>query len=86
MAVTLSQPNDYELLSRYLLDNGSWTGTVGTVQRGEATFSMMLSITVERTDAVTFTRAYYVEPMTFVTRKPGPLPQWQAPIKPFSCE
>ncbi|XP_042858200.1 uncharacterized protein LOC122244381, partial [Penaeus japonicus] len=67
----------------YLLDNNSWTGTVGTVQRGGAAFSMMLSITLERTDVVAFTRAYYVEPMTFVTRKPGPLPQWQAPIKPF---
>lgn len=84
--MTLCYPNDNKFPSRYLLDNGSWTGTVGTVQRGEATFSMMLSITVERTEAVTFTRAYYVEPMTFVMRKPGPLPQWQAPIKPFSCE
>ncbi|XP_071515665.1 LOW QUALITY PROTEIN: ionotropic receptor 21a-like [Panulirus ornatus] len=67
----------------YLLANGSWTGTVGTVQRSEADFSLMLSITWERTYAVSFTRAYYVEPMTFVVRKPGPLPQWQAPLKPF---
>ncbi|KAK3888302.1 hypothetical protein Pcinc_007630 [Petrolisthes cinctipes] len=78
----LREPSDG--LWGYLLDNGSWTGTVGTVQRGEADFSLMLSITWERTYAVQFTRAYYVEPMTFVVRKPGPLPQWQAPIKPFS--
>ncbi|KAG7156988.1 Ionotropic receptor 21a-like 13 [Homarus americanus] len=77
----LREPSDGQW--GYLLENGSWTGTVGTVQRGEADFSMMLSITWERTYAVSFTRAYYVEPMTFVTRKPGPLPQWQAPIKPF---
>ncbi|MPC14128.1 Glutamate receptor ionotropic, kainate 4 [Portunus trituberculatus] len=65
---------------------GSWTGTVGTVQRGQVDFSMMLSITWERTYAVDFTRAYFVEPMTFVMRKPGPLPQWQAPVKPFSWQ
>ncbi|XP_068217695.1 glutamate receptor ionotropic, kainate glr-3-like [Palaemon carinicauda] len=70
----------------YLLENGSWTGTVGTIQRSEADFSMMLSVTWERTYAVSFTREYYVEPMTFVMRKPGPLPQWQAPIKPFTWE
>ncbi|XP_045618219.1 glutamate receptor ionotropic, delta-2-like [Procambarus clarkii] len=67
----------------YLLENGSWTGTVGTVERQEADFSMMLSITWERSYVVSFTRAYCIEPMTFVMRKPGSLPQWQAPIKPF---
>ncbi|XP_076053564.1 uncharacterized protein LOC143032583 [Oratosquilla oratoria] len=68
---------------RYLLENGSWTGTVGTVQRAEADFSMMLSVTWERAYSVAFTRAYFVEPMTFVMKKPGPLPQWQAIIRPF---
>ncbi|XP_063876364.1 glutamate receptor ionotropic, kainate glr-3-like isoform X1 [Scylla paramamosain] len=80
----LREPSDGQW--GYLLENGSWTGTVGTVQRGKVDFSMMLSITWERTYAVDFTRAYFVEPMTFVMRKPGPLPQWQAPVKPFSWQ
>ena len=50
--------------------NGSFTGVLGTVSRGEADFSMDLLITAEREGASDFTMGYLDDPLTFSLSKP----------------
>ncbi|XP_042239223.1 ionotropic receptor 21a-like [Homarus americanus] len=57
---------------------------VGELWRGEADFSLRLFWSAARKEAIDFTRAYIFEPFVMITRKPGPLPQHLAPIKPFT--
>ncbi|KAG7177558.1 Glutamate receptor-like 35, partial [Homarus americanus] len=64
--------------------NNTWTGMVGELWRGEADFSLRLFWSAARKEAIDFTRAYIFEPFVMITRKPGPLPQHLAPIKPFT--
>lgn len=54
----------------YQLENGSWTGVIGTVERYEADASMDILITADRDEYVDFTIGYHTEPLTFVTTKP----------------
>uniref|UniRef100_A0A6A7FPU6 Glutamate receptor ionotropic, kainate 5-like n=1 Tax=Hirondellea gigas TaxID=1518452 RepID=A0A6A7FPU6_9CRUS len=67
----------------YQLPNKSWTGVIGTVQRYEADFSMDILITGDRDESVDFTIGFHPEPLTFVTTKPSPLPQWLSLVRPF---
>ncbi|XP_076053587.1 glutamate receptor ionotropic, delta-2-like [Oratosquilla oratoria] len=67
----------------YQLPNGSWTGVIGTIERYEADFSMDISITADRDYYVDFTIGYHTEPLTFVTSKPQPLPQWLSLVRPY---
>ncbi|KAK7073010.1 hypothetical protein SK128_012676 [Halocaridina rubra] len=67
----------------YQLSNGSFTGVLGVVQRYEADFSMDISITAEREEVIDFTIGFHSEPLSFVTSKPQPLPQWLALIRPY---
>ncbi|XP_066986684.1 glutamate receptor ionotropic, delta-2-like [Macrobrachium rosenbergii] len=67
----------------YQLDNGSFTGVLGVVQRYEADFSMDISITAEREEVIDFTIGFHSEPLSFVTSKPQPLPQWLALVRPY---
>ncbi|GBM87774.1 Glutamate receptor ionotropic, delta-1 [Araneus ventricosus] len=54
-----------------LLPDGSWTGMVGMVHRGEADLAFTyLSITEERTKVVNFSTYYTTEVCVFVTRMP----------------
>ncbi|XP_050690654.1 glutamate receptor ionotropic, kainate 3-like [Eriocheir sinensis] len=64
-------------------DNGNWTGTVGTLQHHQADFSMLLSWMPSRMAVVDYSRVYISEPLVIVTRKPGPLPQIFALVRPF---
>ncbi|XP_018019213.2 ionotropic receptor 21a-like [Hyalella azteca] len=66
------------------LENGSWTGVVGDVQFRRSNFSLVLSLTMERRLILDFTRMYYTDPLTFVTAKNRPLPQWQKVFEPFA--
>ncbi|XP_068250108.1 probable glutamate receptor [Palaemon carinicauda] len=68
------------------MKNGSWTGTVGTLQRHEADFSMLLSWMATRMDAVDYSRIYISESLLIVTLKPGPLPQIFSIFRPFPGE
>nr|XP_042906672.1 glutamate receptor ionotropic, delta-1-like [Parasteatoda tepidariorum] len=53
------------------MDNGSWTGLVGMVHRGEADLAIsQLSITAERSQAVKFSIPYTDEPIKFLTPAP----------------
>ncbi|XP_045600187.2 glutamate receptor ionotropic, delta-1 [Procambarus clarkii] len=67
----------------YQLDNGSFTGVLGEIQTNKKDFSLDLSITAEREEVIDFTIGYHWEPLTFVTSKPKPLPQWLALVRPF---
>ncbi|XP_050728411.1 glutamate receptor ionotropic, delta-2-like isoform X2 [Eriocheir sinensis] len=62
---------------------GNFTGVVGEVQHRLADFSLDLSVVAEREVIIDFSIGYLLEPLTFVTSKPKPLPQWQAVVRPF---
>ncbi|ROT80665.1 hypothetical protein C7M84_000603 [Penaeus vannamei] len=66
------------------LDNGSYTGVIGAVERREADFSLNIAITQDREEKVDCTIGYHVEPITFATSKPRPLNQALALIRPFA--
>ncbi|XP_064110307.1 probable glutamate receptor [Macrobrachium nipponense] len=68
------------------LDNGSYTGVIGSVERMEADFSLNIAITQDREEVVDCTIGYHIEPITFATTKPRPLNQAFALIRPFRSE
>lgn len=79
----LLEPED----GRYgsLLDNGSWTGIIGMLQRQEADIGIAkLSITERRLTAVNFTYPYNYFPITFVTDKLSISTHSYALLYPFS--
>ena len=66
------------------LENGSWTGVVGMVSRGEADIAIGdISVTLERLGAVDYTYPHQVEPNSFIMLRPAPLPRWLAVATPF---
>ncbi|KAK4295488.1 hypothetical protein Pmani_031957 [Petrolisthes manimaculis] len=67
-------------------EDGNWTGTVGTLQRQGADFSMLLNWSYERRRVIDFTRIYAAEPLVIVSPKPRPLPRYLALVAPFSGE
>ncbi|XP_068245259.1 LOW QUALITY PROTEIN: glutamate receptor U1-like [Palaemon carinicauda] len=68
------------------LDNGSYTGVIGSVERMEADFSLNIAITQDREEVVDCTIGYHIEPITFATTKPRLLNQAFALIRPFRVE
>ncbi|KAK8405662.1 hypothetical protein O3P69_001863 [Scylla paramamosain] len=64
--------------------DGVWTGMVGTLEAEEADVSMMLFWSFARKQVIDFTRIYTNEPFVMITRKPRPLPQHLALVRPFS--
>lgn len=54
------------------------------IERRNADMSLVLSITSARMADFDMTVAYHLEVLTYITKKPGPLPQWQALIRPFT--
>ena len=57
---------------------------MGAVQHRKTNLSLVLSLTLERTKIADFTRIYFSDPLTFVTAKSRPLPQWQKVFEPFA--
>merc|ERR1711974_421098 len=47
------------------MENGSWTGVVGTVVKREADLSMNLALTGAREKVIDYSVAYIDEPLTF---------------------
>ncbi|XP_071521417.1 uncharacterized protein [Panulirus ornatus] len=80
----LVEPSDGQWGHR--LENGSYTGVIGAVERLEADFSLNIAITQDREEKVDCTIGYHVEPITFATSKPRPLNQALALIRPFAPE
>ncbi|GFW96004.1 glutamate receptor ionotropic, delta-1 [Trichonephila clavipes] len=66
------------------LQNGSWTGMVGKVQKGEADIAInTLAMTEERLKIIDFSRSYAIDKITFAVPKPGAYPNSLAFIQPF---
>lgn len=70
-----------------LQPDGNWTGIIGMVHRGEADLAVApLSITKERQNAVDFSYPFYVDSISFVTRRLKPHSEIFAIFHPFSLE
>ncbi|GFY67812.1 uncharacterized protein TNIN_50441 [Trichonephila inaurata madagascariensis] len=66
------------------LQNGSWTGMVGKVQKGEADIAInTLAMTEERLKVIDFSHSYVVDKITFAVPKPGAYPNSLAFIQAF---
>lgn len=69
------------------LPNGTWTGSIGMVQRGEADLVVMnMIITEERWKIVDFTYPHDTDSITFVTRKLKKGPEIGAILHPFKLQ
>ncbi|XP_063600290.1 ionotropic receptor 93a-like [Penaeus indicus] len=68
------------------LNEGVWTGMVGTLEQERADFSLMLFWSHARKQSIDFTRIYAYEPFVMITHKPRPLPQHTALVRPFRVE
>lgn len=67
--------------------NSTWTGTIGMVHRKEADIGVAtLVITDERRDVVDFSYPFYLDAITFVTRKVENTSDFSAPYRPFSLD
>ncbi|XP_055941894.1 glutamate receptor-like [Argiope bruennichi] len=67
------------------LVNGSWSGVIGTVERGEADMGIAyMAITEERSHAVDFSFPYAIMERTFLVKEPGPIPHLMGYFYPFS--
>ncbi|GIY59304.1 uncharacterized protein CDAR_523621 [Caerostris darwini] len=65
-------------------ENGSWTGMVGMLHRGEADIALgQLGITEERSEVADFINPYTNQDETFMINKPGLLPTTWAVFLPF---
>lgn len=71
----------------YKKPDGTWTGIIGMLARGEADLSVSgLTMTEERRKAVNFTYPLHVTDFTFMTDKPEPHPKNFAVFDVFSLE
>ncbi|XP_069942958.1 ionotropic receptor 21a-like [Cherax quadricarinatus] len=68
------------------LQNGSYTGVIGAVERMEADFSLNIAITQDREEKVDCTIGYHIEPLTFATTKPRLLNKALALLRPFTYQ
>ncbi|XP_054706091.1 glutamate receptor ionotropic, kainate 4-like [Uloborus diversus] len=68
------------------MKNGTWTGLIGMVVRGEVDMALTyLSITEERMKAVNFSTPYVLEDLTFATNLPGFL-NGMTYLRPFQLD
>ncbi|GIY11041.1 lig_chan-Glu_bd domain-containing protein [Caerostris extrusa] len=70
-----------------LMENGTWSGIIGMVARGEADMGLTyLAIMEDRSKFVDFSTPYYSFGRTFVTDKPGISPKYAVFLYPFSLD
>ncbi|GBL85975.1 hypothetical protein AVEN_89041-1 [Araneus ventricosus] len=70
-----------------LMDDGTWSGIIGMVARGEADMGLTyLAIMEDRSKVVDFSAPYYTIDRTFVTDKPGLLPKYAVFLYPFELK
>lgn len=81
--IRVTRPKDGQF--GILLPDKSWNGLVGTLVRNESDIGLTaLSITVNRTQVVDFTRPYYVETAAILVRIPEEVQNYFAIFEPFS--
>ncbi|KAK7069490.1 hypothetical protein SK128_009483, partial [Halocaridina rubra] len=68
------------------LDNGTWTGLVGAIQRGLADATTIIAINPERNKIFDHLRAYLSDPLAIVSPKPQLLPQFYLVLRPFTVD
>ncbi|XP_063876906.1 uncharacterized protein LOC135109457 [Scylla paramamosain] len=66
------------------IENGSFTGMMGQLQREDADFGTMSGPTPDRFRVMDHVRAYPSDPVTVISLKPSLLPQHLAIIRPFA--
>ncbi|GIY15357.1 uncharacterized protein CDAR_13331 [Caerostris darwini] len=65
--------------------NGTWSGTIGMVYRGEADLAIgKIAITESRASVLDYSYPYDIEVLTFATKIPGLVQKFAAFIWPFS--
>ncbi|KAF8773855.1 Glutamate receptor ionotropic like protein [Argiope bruennichi] len=70
-----------------LMEDGTWSGIIGMVARGEADMGLTyLAIMEDRSEVVDFSAPYYTIDRTFVTDKPGQLPKYAVFLYPFELK
>ncbi|XP_069188819.1 glutamate receptor-like [Procambarus clarkii] len=67
-------------------NNGTFSGMMGQIQRGEKDFTTVTAPTAKRLRAGEYLRGYPSQPFTIVSLKPAPLPKYLALISPFEGE
>ncbi|KAG7162872.1 Ionotropic receptor 93a-like 24 [Homarus americanus] len=85
-SLSFTQPPGGELWGRKL-DNGTWTGVVGSLERDEAHLgvaNIFLSDNDNRRIVQDFTTFYDSSVNCFMARTPPPLPRWQSLAFPFT--
>lgn len=67
--------------------NDTWTGHIGMIQQKECDIAIdAISLTLERSRAISYSYPYYVSDITFLTNNPEALPKSFAIFHPFSFE
>ncbi|KAK4323247.1 hypothetical protein Pmani_006030 [Petrolisthes manimaculis] len=67
------------------LENGSYTGIIGDVQRGESHLVInYFALTYQRTQDFDYSVSYFREGFGLILRDPPPLPHWQSILYPYT--
>ncbi|KAK4323257.1 hypothetical protein Pmani_006039 [Petrolisthes manimaculis] len=67
------------------LENGSWDGILGKVQRGENQLVInYFTITYERVQDFDYSISYFTEGFGVILKDPPPLPHWQSILHPYT--
>lgn len=67
------------------LENGTWTGLLGDVYRGEKNITInYFTVVYERARDFDYTATYFTEGFGFALRVPPPLPAWRNLFLPFT--
>ncbi|XP_035230944.1 glutamate receptor ionotropic, delta-1-like [Stegodyphus dumicola] len=79
---TIVKPIDGEFGRK--LENGTWTGIIGMIKRGEIDFAInMIALTAARREAVHYSYPYNIDGSTFITQAPSLLPKGLSFFYPF---
>ncbi|KAK4292077.1 hypothetical protein Pmani_035125 [Petrolisthes manimaculis] len=78
---TVREPKDGQW--GYRLEDGFYSGVIGSVQKYEADFSLNVAFTGDRARVIDYTLGYFNDPLTFCTTPPRPLTQALALVRPF---
>ncbi|XP_066966026.1 probable glutamate receptor [Macrobrachium rosenbergii] len=86
MNFTYNVRSPKDMQTGYQLQNGSWTGVVGVLQKNEADFTTLIGTTSERTTVMDLTTTAYLDHMIITSLKPQLLPQYLVFFRPFTVD
>ncbi|KAK3875552.1 hypothetical protein Pcinc_019601 [Petrolisthes cinctipes] len=67
------------------LENGTYTGIIGDVQRGESHLAInYFALTYQRSQDFDYSVSYFREGFGLILRDPPPLPHWQSILYPYT--